>query len=382
LIIIIYCISGTTYAISSDKISYIYGDYIPILSSQDDKSYLNFFQNNTDNINISKIYFWVKKNPNISCGYVNYSLSAYGDFLFMHSICTYVGEKRYENDLGNEISSLGPYQVRNNMEKVELVIQRNYGSTIPFPSISLFNISLNGLNFLNDTPYLSADEDRETIRQYMRDAGSVVTITEGKNLAYIISLSEGKKLELLEGTYQGPIDMRRIDNVSLEGVPEATIVGVPDKPIIAWRDSNKVSMSNLFFRNSMCGIFLENCAYFDISNIRINNFGRHNALVLKNANNNQFRDMCIYSNEDNTTGIFMINSSNNKLSNNNIQVENALHYLQNDSNDNIIYDGNMGKISDNGEIIDENGGTNNNCSEMIISNANNTWYRGDLNPCY
>lgn len=283
---------------------------------------------------------------------------------------------------------LDPCPVRNDIEKVELVIQKNHNYDIPFPSVSLINLSLNGLSFLNDSPLvstLSANSDHRTIRQYMDEAGPIITITEGKNLSYIISLSKNKKIRLLDGVYHGPIDQIKIDNVSIEGVPEAIITGIANNAILTWHDSVNVSIANISFKNSLGGIFLEDCSEFIISNIRINDFGVQNALSLKNTNNNSIKGICIYSNDMGTTGILMDNSHDNNISNNNIQVKNALYYLQNNSCRNTIYDRNLGKIFDNIEVIDEYNGIfsiNNISSSMIISHSNNTWAGGDIHPCY
>ena len=392
IFITIYLMQSCSYAqgIGIDKIGYIYGDKNPIQSGNEEYQ-ISFLQNDSDEINISKIYFWVEKESNIQCGHVSCNLRANGDFLYMHKINFYVDGRPHNRSLTNGDLLLGPFEVRSNTTKIELLVQKNYRHNTQFPSISLTNITLTGLNFIfeddiysNETTFLSADEDRETIRQFISNAGPVVTISEGRNLSFIISLAEGKKIRLLEGIYQGPIDMIKKDHISIEGFPEATITGIQDNAILTWHDSSNVNLSNIFFMNSLGGIFLEDCSYFNISNVRINDFGIQSALSLKNTNKSMLSDLCIYSNEESTTGILMDNSADNRLLNNNIQVRNALYYFYNNSIDNIIYDRNNGKISDNNEIIDENSGTyciNGSCSETKKSNANNTWMRGDINPC-
>jgi hypothetical protein len=382
------CLISNIYAINNDEMRSIGGDFYPVEDKQGGVLYLNFLKNNSDDINISKIYIWVKKEPNQSVGYISYCISADGDFLFDYKIETYVGNRRYgPTSLRREMCS-DPCPVRNDIEKIELVIQKNHNYETPFPSVSLINLSLNGLSFLNDSPLvstLSANSDHRTIRQYMDEAGPIITVTEGKNLSYIISLSKNKKIRLLDGVYHGPIDQIKIDNISIEGVPEAIITGIANNAILTWHDSVNVSIANISFKNSLGGIFLEDCSEFIISNIRINDFGVQNALSLKNTNNNSIKGICIYSNDMGTTGILMDNSHDNNISNNNIQVKNALYYLQNNSCRNTIYDRNLGKIFDNIEVIDEYNGIfsiNNISSSIIISHSNNTWAGGDIHPCY
>jgi hypothetical protein len=371
--------------ISIDKIYYFYGDKSPASSSQNDEYQLDFKQNNTDEINVSRIYFWVQRDPNVRGGHVSFRLRANGDFLAQHSICIYIGGTSERKSLSDGDNLLGPYTVTNNIEKVELVIQKDYRYPMLFPSISLVNVTLDGLNFPDDWQYLSADSDHETIRQYIANAGSTITITEGKNLSFIISKSEGKNLKLLQGTYRGPIDVIGKDNISIEGVPEATIIGIPGNAILVWDDGSNIGISNLIFKDSLGGIFLQDCTLFNISNVQIKNFGVHNALSLKDSIKNRFSNICIYSNEEGTTGILMDRSSDNTISNINIQVKNALYYLKNNSKNNTIYDLNLGEIFDNDEFITENGGNyciNDSCSDTKRSEANNTWTRGDIYPCY
>lgn len=60
------CLISNIYAINNDEMRSIGCDFCPVEDEQGGVLYLNFLKNNSDYANISKIYIWVKKEPNQS----------------------------------------------------------------------------------------------------------------------------------------------------------------------------------------------------------------------------------------------------------------------------------------------------------------------------
>lgn len=391
LVIITICsLSFNAYAIRNEDVSNFNGDVSIIPDGQrEGNSYIKFVENNSDNIDISKIYFYVKKDIERNDACITFCLKTDGKFLFDYKAEVNVDGRNYNlgrlSEDGALCSNEG-YPIKSNEAKIELVIKRITQSNTPFPTILLYKIELNGASIKNDTglEVLSANADRNTIRQFMERSGSTVTLTEGKNLPYIISLSANKKLELLDGDYQGPIEEINVNNVSLKGIPEATISGIVNNVVLWWSNSNNISISNLIFTDSSGGIFFENCSNSTLTNNLIKSFDEETGIIIKDSSNITIQGLCVRSDEMHSTGILLDNSRHCKIFNNSIEVRNALYYTQNNSINNYIYDMNSGLISDNGIKINETNGCfehGNSCITKLISSFNNTWERGEHYIC-
>jgi len=340
---------------------------------------------------------WITYRANIREGYWNSSIinEDNGDINFAWRSDREIGERSsfrkikfhkngivedlsFSHDISNNIlwEHEGPVRYHRDAEYKLDFLFSNFGTTIwvAFPPTG-------GLN------HLSADEDRQTIRRYMANAGQVVNITPGRDLSFIISLSRGKELRLSEGPYPGEIDQISIDNISIKGDPEATIIGTRRGcAIFRWNNSRYINISNISFQNpnSDTGISLMECNNFNISHIKIIDFGQEDAVQLFNSNFNELRDICIYSNDPHTTGFHLNNSKNNSIIDNNIQVTNAVYFLESSSNNNTIFNGNDGDIYDNGMRFNftyEFYYINNSPYTRYTTHANNDWQRGSVNPC-
>lgn len=115
LIISIYNNSLSVLAISGTEEHCFHGDIsiVPNSEKQGD-IYIKFLQNNTDNVNMSKIHFNVKKDSNDPNSLIKICLSAEGRYLFAYSAELYIGGKQYSiGKLNEELCPDEGFPIRN-----------------------------------------------------------------------------------------------------------------------------------------------------------------------------------------------------------------------------------------------------------------------------
>jgi parallel beta-helix repeat protein len=221
------------------------------------------------------------------------------------------------------------------------------GSSIPscwIDNVSLIGLHIWGGEVTSKMSKVSPKNSLDEIIRILNGTGDSVVVEGHSNLQDIFNAivqiqknnpSYKKTLILESGEYHGKIMINNIRNISIKKAPSSDVTFSKGYDAICLVNASNITIDGVNIENGRFGVFMQDSVHCRILNNTIRSFS-DSGVCLFNSSYNTIELNNINSQNTNSSGIRLIDSSNNTARENELSVESNLYLCENRSCNNTF----------------------------------------------